>query len=254
MPSTFFDPSFSLRRLRTTPARKPRTECCCQPVAFIIASIVAPAGDLSIPRTRACLEPGSLVGHFALLAANCAGLAMTTGVADRATARFFFADFDIEILRSGGGGHRAATTEAPRRPKGAGGGTVFFGGEAQDLPSRLIMLAVLRSVLTSETISSSPRATSMAFRVLPDPEQSSAAVAILSPFSRLARTSANEVFTVVSRLMASMGASFRHHTCLLCAGSRAECEQSYGSFGPSRITFGSCSFMGIYFCIRPETR
>src|SRR6202011_5784836 len=32
----------ALRRLRTTPARKPRTECCCQPVAFIIASIVAP--------------------------------------------------------------------------------------------------------------------------------------------------------------------------------------------------------------------
>ena len=27
----------SFRRLRTTPARKPRTECCCQPVAFIIA-------------------------------------------------------------------------------------------------------------------------------------------------------------------------------------------------------------------------
>src|SRR5215470_8254085 len=121
LPSTFFDPSFSLRRLRTTPARKPRTECCCQPVAFIIASIVAPAGDFSIPITRACLEPRSLIGRFALLAANCAVLATATGVADCATARFF-SDFDIEILRSVGGGHRAATPEAPRRPNGAGGG------------------------------------------------------------------------------------------------------------------------------------
>src|SRR5262245_31353061 len=59
MPSSFFDPSFSLRRLRTTPARKPRTECCCQPVALIIAAIVAPAGDCSIAMTRDCLVPGS---------------------------------------------------------------------------------------------------------------------------------------------------------------------------------------------------
>src|SRR5215813_1197458 len=73
-----------------------------------------------------------------------------------------------------------------------------------------MMLAVLRSVFTSETISSSPRATSIAFPVLPEPEQTSAAVAILSPFSSLARTSASEVLTVVSRLMASMG-------CLLSA-------------------------------------
>src|SRR5215813_1406619 len=127
-PSTFLDPSFSLKRLRTTPARKPRTECCCQPVAFIIASIVAPAGDSSIAITQSCLEPGSLFGRFALLAADCAGLATATGVADRAIARFF-ADFDIEILRSVGGGHRAATTEAPRRPNGAGGKQSFFGGE-----------------------------------------------------------------------------------------------------------------------------
>src|SRR5262249_35673120 len=111
----------------TTPARKPRTECCCQPVAFIIASIVAPAGDLSIAITWACLEPGSLFGRFALRAANCAGLAI--GVADGAAARFF-ADFDIEILRSVSGGHRAATTQAPHGPTGAGGEAEFFGGEA----------------------------------------------------------------------------------------------------------------------------
>src|SRR5262249_45218246 len=120
MPSSFFDPSFSLRRLRTTPARNPRTECCCQPVAFIIASIVAPADDFSIAMTQACLVPGSLFCRFVLLAANCASLATATRVADGTAARFF-ADFDIENLRSVGGGHRAATTEAPGRPNGAGG-------------------------------------------------------------------------------------------------------------------------------------
>src|SRR5450830_627385 len=36
------------------PARKPRTECCCHPVARIIASIVAPAGTRSIAINRAC--------------------------------------------------------------------------------------------------------------------------------------------------------------------------------------------------------
>jgi hypothetical protein len=40
LPSTFFELSFNLRRLRTTLARKPRTECCCQPVVFIIAGIL----------------------------------------------------------------------------------------------------------------------------------------------------------------------------------------------------------------------
>jgi hypothetical protein len=40
--------------LRTTPARKPRTECCCQSVTAMIAAIVAPAGFLSIAMTRAC--------------------------------------------------------------------------------------------------------------------------------------------------------------------------------------------------------
>src|SRR5215510_14797743 len=98
----------------------------------------------------------------------------------------------------------------PPKPRGdqtALAGTQSFGGKAQDLPSRLIMLAVLRRVFTSETISSRPRATSMAFLALPEPEQTSAALAILSPISSLARTRASEVSTVVSRLVASMGGS-----------------------------------------------
>src|ERR1700752_5115433 len=46
-------PSF----LRTTPARKPRTECCCQPVAAMMAAVVAPARSCSIATTRAFLVP-----------------------------------------------------------------------------------------------------------------------------------------------------------------------------------------------------
>jgi len=38
-----------------TPARKPRTECGCQPVVRAIAATVAPPFDRSIARTRACL-------------------------------------------------------------------------------------------------------------------------------------------------------------------------------------------------------
>jgi hypothetical protein len=43
--SIFLELSLSFSFLRTTPARKPRTECCCQPVSFIIAAIVIPVGD-----------------------------------------------------------------------------------------------------------------------------------------------------------------------------------------------------------------
>src|SRR4029453_45900 len=97
MPSSFFDPSFSLRRLRTTPARNPRTECCCQPVAFIIAAIVAPAGDCSIAMTRDCLVPGSaLCGRGGLAIASGDGFAAVVSVGRGGR---FFADFDIEILR-----------------------------------------------------------------------------------------------------------------------------------------------------------
>jgi hypothetical protein len=109
--------SFSLRRLRTTPARKPRTECGCQSVASIILAIVAPAGDRSIERTCDCFVPESgLFGFdvpspcdavaarpsspdvadadFAALAflAVPSGFAAETGPRDR-TGAGFFADF-----------------------------------------------------------------------------------------------------------------------------------------------------------------
>src|SRR5215467_10804602 len=54
-PSAFSDVSVKPSFLRTTPAKKPRTECCCHPVAFMIAAIVVPLGCLSSPTTVSCL-------------------------------------------------------------------------------------------------------------------------------------------------------------------------------------------------------
>src|ERR1700677_2398859 len=118
LPFTFSELSFSLRRLRTTPARKPRTECCCQPVAFVIASIVAPAGDLSIAMTCDCLEPDfrcSGLRSFWL----CVAVFVAAMTAVVATVRFL-ADFDIGILHSVSGGCGAAPPK-PHLGAGAGG-------------------------------------------------------------------------------------------------------------------------------------
>src|SRR5882672_485659 len=53
---TFSDTRFSLSFFLITPARKPRTECCCQSVAFMIAAIVLPFASRSIASTASCLE------------------------------------------------------------------------------------------------------------------------------------------------------------------------------------------------------
>src|SRR5664279_41468 len=58
-------PSF----LRTTPARKPRTECCCHSVAVMMAAIVVPAGARSITMMRASLVSGR-IADFDDAAAN----------------------------------------------------------------------------------------------------------------------------------------------------------------------------------------
>src|SRR6516225_7736817 len=56
-PSIFCDVSVKPSFLRTTAAKKPRTECCCHPVAFMMAAIVVPLGWLSSLRTVSCLVP-----------------------------------------------------------------------------------------------------------------------------------------------------------------------------------------------------
>src|SRR4051794_35141883 len=56
-----FSSNISQTRLRlsfffTIPAKKPRTECCCQSVAFMMAATVVPLGPPSIFSTADCLE------------------------------------------------------------------------------------------------------------------------------------------------------------------------------------------------------
>src|SRR5438552_11408621 len=80
--------------------------------AFIIAAIVAPTGDCSIATTWDCLEPASAFGGFATPFANGTRAVAAPPDADGAAARFF-ADFDIDILRSVRGDTRR-TTQAPR--------------------------------------------------------------------------------------------------------------------------------------------
>ena len=53
-PSAFFDVSVKPSFLRTTPAKKPRTECCCHPVAFMIATVVV----LCVPKIRFGIDGG----------------------------------------------------------------------------------------------------------------------------------------------------------------------------------------------------
>src|ERR1700731_4870422 len=49
----------------TVPARNPRALCCCQSVACIISSMLAPAGWLSRVSTRSCLVTRSTCGSSA---------------------------------------------------------------------------------------------------------------------------------------------------------------------------------------------
>src|SRR6516165_5737841 len=58
----FSESSFSLSFFLTTPAKKPRTECGCQPVASMMAAIVVPLAWRSIPSTVSCFEGEPLPG------------------------------------------------------------------------------------------------------------------------------------------------------------------------------------------------
>jgi hypothetical protein len=82
-------------------------------VAFITAAIVAPAGDCSIASTRDCFEPELTFSGLASPAVRLDGSADGADDADFAGDRFF-ADFDIEILRSVDDGlaphHRSPTS------------------------------------------------------------------------------------------------------------------------------------------------
>src|SRR5580704_11442817 len=100
-------PSF----LRTTPAKKPRTECCCQPVAFMMAAIVAPLGCLSKVRTASCLVAPRLedVGVFPSFAGRFARLLARAGLA---LLDVLLCDIlgSLSVVTASG----AVTTEAPQ--------------------------------------------------------------------------------------------------------------------------------------------
>src|SRR3954470_16849673 len=56
LPSTALERRLSLSFFLTTAAKKPRTECCCQSVTFMMAATVVPLGSTSIFSTADCLE------------------------------------------------------------------------------------------------------------------------------------------------------------------------------------------------------
>src|SRR6516225_934112 len=58
----FSESSFSLSFFLTTPAKKPRTECGCQPVASTMAAIVVPLAWRSISSTVSCFDGERLPG------------------------------------------------------------------------------------------------------------------------------------------------------------------------------------------------
>src|SRR6516164_2387695 len=79
------DVSVSPRFFFTTPAKKPRTECGCQPVTFEIAAMVVPPLDRSRPRTRSCLvvprESDAVCVFFFVFDLSCfAGLVRGLGL------------------------------------------------------------------------------------------------------------------------------------------------------------------------------
>src|SRR6202171_3782605 len=93
----------------TTPAKKPRTECCCQSVAAMIAAIVAPFGSYSIFSTADCLDDEDAgdfdVAAFEATALEAAvgfgragALLLTRRFAVRDDLRAVFADFDFGLL------------------------------------------------------------------------------------------------------------------------------------------------------------
>src|SRR5258707_10264212 len=99
-PSTFSETRLRSSFFLTTPAKKPRTECCCQSVAFMIAAIVVPFGSYSILSTADCLDDEAAAGFdeaAALVPAvgfDRAGTALLAGrFAARDDFRFVFADF-----------------------------------------------------------------------------------------------------------------------------------------------------------------
>src|SRR5262249_46435783 len=89
----FSDSSVSPSFFFTTPAKKPRTECGCQPVTFEIAAMEVPPLVRSRPRTRSCLvarplERDAVCVRFFVFDLSCfAGLLRGLGLVLNLTIR-----------------------------------------------------------------------------------------------------------------------------------------------------------------------
>src|SRR5262245_32823884 len=113
------DARSSLRRLRTTPARKPRTECCCQPVAWLNASMLAPSRERSISMAADCFVPDRATTGAPFVSPFFRFETLVRDeTADLAVERFF-ANFVIRI--SFGSMQQLAALPKPRRGHQAGG-------------------------------------------------------------------------------------------------------------------------------------
>src|SRR6266446_7169910 len=96
-----------------TPARKPRTECCCHFVAVTREAIVAPAGVRSIAMMRACLVLDRATGFDDA----CAGRLREAGLpAFRAVERAAAFRLDLGLVMGSSEVH-AAPSAAPPQPR-----------------------------------------------------------------------------------------------------------------------------------------
>src|SRR6267378_7672141 len=95
---TLFETKFSLSFFLTMPAKKPRTECCCQSVAFMIAAIVVPFGCLNIPSTVSCLDEAAAF----LAGVDFSEVRFATAATFELAALRFLAGllFEVEVLRA----------------------------------------------------------------------------------------------------------------------------------------------------------
>src|ERR1700734_2730986 len=85
-PSILSDASGRSSFFLTTPAKKPRTECCCQSVAFMIAAMVVPLGCLRSPSTTFCFDERSVL--FERLVTDFAATAFVAALAGAGRAPF----------------------------------------------------------------------------------------------------------------------------------------------------------------------
>src|SRR5258708_30096974 len=108
-PSTFSEARLRSSFFLTTPAKNPRTECCCQSVAFMIATIVVPLGRRNIASTASCLEEDDGAAAFGdagfdvtafdeAVDLDRVALLMVGCFPARAVLRAAFADLDFDVL------------------------------------------------------------------------------------------------------------------------------------------------------------